>query len=85
LSKLTAKAKWIFFPKWVADSTTKIEAISDSEAFMLLASNAFNYEVLGAKGFKAVAYLVHSCNCYKLVYSDFDDVMTALQRLIDEA
>ncbi len=83
-STLTAKAKWIFFPKWIADSTTKIETISDSEAFMLLASNAFNYEVLGAKGFQAVAYLIRTCNCYKLVYSDFEDVMATLQRLIDE-
>ncbi|MDR4516420.1 MAG: HprK-related kinase A [Nitrosomonas sp.] len=83
-SKNTAKARLIIFPKWIAHSQTKIEIISDSEAFMLLASNAFNYEMLGATGFHAVARLINSCDCYKLVYSDLDDVTVALQRLIDE-
>ena len=83
-SKTTAKARLIIFPKWIADTQTKIEAISDSEAFMLLASNAFNYEMLGVTGFRAVARLINSCDCYKLVYSDLDDVMAALHRLIDE-
>ncbi|SER31250.1 HprK-related kinase A [Nitrosomonas sp. Nm51] len=84
-SEHTAKAKWIIFPKWIAGSPAKIEAISDSEAFMLLASNAFNYEVLGATGFMAVADLIRSCDCYKLVYSDFDNVMDVLHKLINEA
>ncbi len=84
LSTKTASARWIIFPKWVANADTKIEAIPDSEAFMLLATNAFNYEALGITGFQAVTYLIDSCDCYKLVYSDFDDVMAALQQLIDE-
>lgn len=84
LSKQAAKARWIIFPKWIAGSQSKIEAISDSEAFMLLASNAFNYEALGATGFLAVADLIHSCDCYKLVYSDFDDVMDMLHKLMNE-
>ncbi|GJL74163.1 MAG TPA: HprK-related kinase A [Nitrosomonas sp.] len=84
LSKQTAKAKWIIFPKWIADAPMKIEAISDAQAFMLLASNAFNYEVLGATGFQAVTHLISSCDCYKLVYSDFDEMIAALKKLADE-
>jgi len=84
LSKHVAKAKWVIFPRWVADAHMRIEAISDAEAFMLLASNAFNYEVLGATEFQAVTHLISSCNCYKLVYSDFDEVLAALQKLVDE-
>lgn len=83
-SKKTAKAKWIIFPRWIANTPVSLETISDSEAFLLLASNSFNYEVLGATGFRAVAYLISSCNCYKLVYSDFDEVIAALLKLIDE-
>ncbi len=81
----TAKAKWIVFPKWVADAPLKLESLPQSEAFLLLASNSFNYEVLGEAGFKAVTQLVKTCQCYKLVYSDFDSVLTALNELTGDA
>jgi len=84
LSSYTAKARWIFFPKWIKDVKTKVEPISDAEAFMLLASNAFNYEVLGATGFKAVAWLISSCDCYKLIYSDLEDATLTLNSMVDE-
>ncbi len=80
-SQETAKAKWIVFPKWVAGSALKLEPLADSEAFLLLASNSFNYEVLGQVGFEAVTRLIDGCQCYKLVYSDFDEAITALRDL----
>lgn len=81
----TAKAKWIIFPKWVANAPLKLESLPQSEAFLLLASNSFNYEVLGEAGFKAVTQLVKTCQCYKLVYSDFDSVLAALNELTRDA
>lgn len=80
-SQETAKAKWIVFPKWVAGATLKLERLSDSEAFLLLASNSFNYEVLGQTSFQAVTRLIDSCECYKLVYSDFDDAISVMRSL----
>lgn len=80
----TAKARWIFFLRWNEKAETNIQPISDAEAFMLLASNAFNYEVLGATGFKAVAQLISDCNCYKLIYSDLEDVTSTLQNMVNE-
>jgi hypothetical protein len=85
LSENTAKARWIIFPKWIAQATTQLEPIADAEAFMLLASNAFNYEVLGTSGFRAVEQLVAQCDCYTLTYSDLDEVTTALHQLTDES
>ncbi len=82
-SEETAKAKWIIFPKWVADASLKLEPLPDSEAFLLLASNSFNYEVLGDAAFQAVTHLVRTCSCYKLVYSNFDDVISAINDLTD--
>ena len=84
-AKETATAKWIIFPKWVPDSALCLDPLSDSEAFMLLASNSFNYEVLGATGFQAITHLMRTCICYKLVYSSFDDVIAAIQMLTDDA
>ncbi len=82
-SEETAKAKWIIFPKWVAGSSLSLEPLPDSEAFLLLASNSFNYEVLGEVGFQAVTHLIRTCSCYKLVYSDFDDAISVMNDLTD--
>lgn len=79
----TATAKWVIFPKWIAGSSFKLEPLADSEAFLLLANNSFNYESLGEAGFRAVAHIVRTCFCYKLVYSDFEDVINAMNDLTD--
>lgn len=79
----TAKPRWIVFPKWSAGAAVRLEPLPQSEAFLLLATNAFNYEVLGETAFNAVTNLVRGCECRKLVYSDFDSVLAALDELTD--
>lgn len=79
----TAQARWIVFPKWAAGAAVQLEPLPQSEAFLLLATNAFNYEVLGETAFNAVASLVRGCECRKLVYSDFNDVLVVLNELTD--
>lgn len=78
-----AKARWIVFPKWSANAALRLEPLPQSEAFLLLATNAFNYEVLGETAFNAVARMVRGCECRKLVYSDFDSALAALNELTD--
>jgi len=77
----SAKARWIVFPKWLANASLQLEPLPQSEAFLLLASNAFNYEVLGETAFDAVTSLVRNCECRKLVYSSFDSALAALDKL----
>lgn len=77
----TAKPRWIVFPKWSADAIVRLEPLPRSEAFLLLASNAFNYEVLGETAFNAVTRLIQSCECRKLIYSDFDSALAVLDEL----
>ena len=80
-----AKARWIIFPKWVSNAPLKLDPLPQSEVFLLLASNSFNYELLGEAGFKAITQLVRTCHCYKLVYSDFDSALAMLDKLTDDA
>lgn len=82
-SNESAKARWIVFPKWSANAALRLEPLPQSEAFLLLATNAFNYEVLGETAFNAVARMVRNCECRKLVYSDFDSALAALNELTD--
>jgi len=79
----TAQSRWIVFPKWSTGAALQLEPLPRSEAFLLLASNAFNYELLGETAFNAVTHLVRNCECRKLVYSDFDSVLAALDALTD--
>lgn len=78
-----ATPRWIVFPKWIANQPLQLDEMPRSEAFLLLASNAFNYEVLGQPAFEAVTHLIQHCECRKLIYSDFNSVLTALNALTD--
>lgn len=80
---VTAPATMIVFPRWVANEPYSLQRISGSEGFMLLASNAFNYELLGEAAFRTVRDLVAGAECYRLVYSDLEDATKRLTELSD--
>lgn len=80
---ITAPAKWIVFPRWVAGAALQLEEIPKAEGFMLLATNAFNYELLGEPAFLAARNLVDHARCFRLVYSDLEAAVAALTRLAD--
>lgn len=77
-SDQTAKARWIVFPRWAPDSECVLTELSKYEAFMMLATNAFNYELLGESGYDTVSKLVESADCFDLVYSDLGVAVGAL-------
>ena len=80
---VTANAKWIVFPRWVEGKPLSLEPLPKAEAFMLVATNAFNYELLGEDGFCAVRTLVDSSDCFRLVYSDLGEAIAYLNDLAD--
>lgn len=76
-----AQARWLIFPRWVADAPLSLEPIKKSEAFLMVASNAFNYEVLDQTGFRLVTEMVDTCDCLSLRYSKLDEAIAALDEL----
>ena len=76
-----ADARWIVFPRWEPGEPSRLTPISGAEAFMLLATNAFNYELLGEAGFDTVADVVGASRCFRFVYSDLDDAVEQLTAL----
>ena len=48
---------------------------------MHLATNAFNYELLGEAGFRTVAKLVDQARCFHFVYSDLGEAIAMLTDL----
>jgi HprK-related kinase A len=78
-----AKPRWLIFPRWVAGAPLALEPIPKSQAFLMVATNAFNYEVLDETAFRLVTEMVKVCDCYSLLYSDINQAVTAIGALTD--
>jgi HprK-related kinase A len=81
--QVPAIPRWLIFPRWEAGVPLTLEPVPKSEAFLMVATNAFNYEVLDATSFRLVTGMVQTCDCYSLRYSDLDEAITALDSLTD--
>ncbi|MEO7940203.1 MAG: hypothetical protein ABIR55_16360, partial [Burkholderiaceae bacterium] len=73
-----AKPGAIVLPKWRAGSQTLWERSPDHMLFPAIAFNAFNYNLLGAAGFRAAIGLMRACPAWQLTYSDLDDALATI-------
>jgi len=76
-----ARPRWFVFPRWVANAPLTLEPMAKSQAFLMVATNAFNYEVLDETAFRLVSEMVRACDSYSLIYSNLDDAVNALDEL----
>jgi HprK-related kinase A len=76
-----AKPKWLVFPKWSADAPLTLEPMPKSQAFLMVATNAFNYEILDQTAFRLVTDMVRRCDCYSLRYSNLNEAVDSLNTL----
>jgi HprK-related kinase A len=81
----TARPRWVVFPRWVAGSPLRLEPVVKPDAFLMLATNSFNYTLLGQTAFELVGQIVDSSDCYTLVYSDLKEAISALDDLTHSA
>jgi len=82
--KQLVKPAFVVFPQYQADSQTVLEEVLPHYAFLKLASNAFNYEVMGRTGFERLTDIVNSCICFNLTYSDLDHVIARLDGMVSQ-
>jgi len=75
------RAAWVIFPKYQADAAACLEALPQSRAFMRVAENAFNYSLLGVKGFETLAGLIDASLCYDFTYSKLDEAIETFDAL----
>lgn len=79
-----ARAWRIVYPSWQRNTEFSLNEISPAESFMQLATNAFNYELLGEAGFETIRLLVEGSRSFTLRYSHLDDAIGALDTLETE-
>ena len=72
---------WVVFPRFKTGARLTVRSPPKAQAFLRLAHNAFNYEITGADGFRAVGEIVRACGCYDLTYGDLDEAVAAVDRL----
>jgi HprK-related kinase A len=80
-----ARPAWIIFPKYQAGAAPTLTPVAPARAFMDLAGNAFNYSLLGAEGFDAMAGLIDRCAAFNFSYSALDDAVALFSRLAPPA
>lgn len=79
-----ARAGWVVFPRWSPDVPLTLEPVGRGEAFVELATHAFNYELLGEAGYATVSLLTRSARCHRLLYSDLDRAVEVLTHMADD-
>jgi HprK-related kinase A len=76
-----AKPRWLIFPRWMAEAPLTLQQVPKSQAFFMVATNAFNFEVLDQTAFQVVTEMVAACDTYSLVYSNLDEAISAIDEL----
>jgi len=72
---------WVICPKYEPGAPARLEPRSKGQAFMYVIKNAFNYSVLGVRGFQTVAALIDTCDCYDFTYSGLDEAIDVFDAL----
>ena len=71
----------IVFPRFAAQAPFELRKLPQSEGFVRLAHNAFNYQFLGGEAFVTLTRLVSRCSCHSLIFASLDDAVAALDAL----
>ena len=72
---------WVICPKYERGAPARLEPRSKGQAFMYVIKNAFNYSVLGVRGFQTVAALIDTCDCYDFIYGSLDEAIDVFDAL----
>jgi HprK-related kinase A len=76
-----AKPAKLIFPKYVEGSKTDLTPLSKSRAFLKLAENSFNYNMLGVQGFNSIGDLIDTSDCYDFKYSSLEEAVALFAEL----
>jgi len=78
----SATPAWVIFPQYVKEQIDiALNPISKADAFMHLAHNSFNYNVLSEKAFDCLSRVTQLTQAYRLEYSDIDQAIAELNKL----
>jgi len=74
---------FVIFPRYTPGQQAILRPLAKARAFMKLAGNAFNYELLGESGFRTVASLIRDCDTFLFHYDDLEKAVQTLDNLVE--
>ena len=77
-----ARPALVLFPAYRKDAPLQLIPKPPDQAFVRLAFNSFNYELLGPVSFEAVGRLAERCPAYELVYGRLDEAVRCVHELL---
>ena len=77
----TSVARWVVFPRFVADAETRLQRVSRADALLRLGHEAFNYSMLGEVGFHTLGAMLDGCECIELEFGRLTEAIDALTEL----
>lgn len=78
-------AHLIIFPRYSSESKLILKKKPKTEAFMFAGLHSFNYGLLSQLGFETMRTLMEAVNCYDLTYSELDEALLIIEKLVSEA
>lgn len=75
----------IVFPEFKSGADVTVRELPRATAMLKLAGNAFNYEVVGERGFRSVSAIVRRCESCVLQYGDLAGAHAALDEIVARA
>jgi HprK-related kinase A len=76
-----ATPAWIVMPRYTAGAAPRLFDMPKARMLLLLAEQAFNYDIHGRSGFDATADLVDHCECLEFEYSTLEDAVRCVDEL----
>lgn len=67
--------RWVIFPKYQSNQQAVLAPMKQAQAFMHLAENAFNYQVLRQAAFEKLGEVIDQCQVYQFTYNNLDDAL----------
>lgn len=71
----------VVFPRYRSGASTSLVPLARGAAFIRLAQNTFNYDLLGQTGFEALGKLIANVTAYDFEYQDADDAIARFNSL----
>ena len=76
-----ARPCWMVLPRYEAGAAATLEPMPRGQAFLQIADNAMNYNILGRQGFETVGELAARCAHFSFRYGNLDEAMQVFDDL----
>lgn len=80
-TETSAHPSKIIFPKYQENAKTTLTPLLKTRALLKVAENAFNYNVIGKKGFLALSEVIESSDCFDFKYSNLNEALEVMDEL----